>query len=560
MTRYNNKCYRVDDVIYDKNPNSTFPYGDGEITYVNYYKKQYNIDVRDLNQPMLISRKEVRISGEREKREYVFLLVPELCYLTGLTDAFRTNFRAMKDLAAYTKISPLQRVGAYKKFVDNVNKNADAKEVLMQWGLSLDKDPLKVTARLLDEEHIIFARNKQFGVGPVADFSRHATSNEVLDPINLQKWILVYVKQNKNEADAFEQNLLKVSGPTGIRVVPSRRIQLDNDRAETFVTSIKKELTDPNIQIVVIIFPSMRDDRYAAVKRVLCSEIPVPSQVINSKTLGNDAKNRSIVQKILLQMNCKMGGTLWGIKIPLKKTMICGIDTHHEVGNKGMTVGALVASLNPEFTRWYSKPTIQEKKEELVNGLTGSMEAALTAFKAHNNYLPERIIMYRDGVGDGQLRFVQSYEVGQFKEAFQRFEPGYKPKLTFIVVQKRINVKIFKIIDDKTGKLSLSNPPPGTVVDYQITHKFLYDFYLIPQTVREGTTTPAHFIVLDDENEFAPDIMQSLTYKLCFMYYNWPGSVRVPAPCQYAHKLADLVGVSIKRQVSEKLATKLYFL
>ena len=22
------------------------------------------------------------------------------------------------------------------------------------------------------------------------------------------------------------------------------------------------------------------------------------------------------------------------------------------------------------------------------------------------------------------------------------------------------------------------------------------------------------------------------------MYYNWPGTVRVPAPCQYAHKLA----------------------
>ena len=28
-----------------------------------------------------------------------------------------------------------------------------------------------------------------------------------------------------------------------------------------------------------------------------------------------------------------------------------------------------------------------------------------------------------------------------------------------------------------------------------------------------------------------------LAYKLTHLYFNWPGTVRVPAPCQYAHKL-----------------------
>ena len=41
---------------------------------------------------------------------------------------------------------------------------------------------------------------------------------------------------------------------------------------------------------------------------------------------------------------------------------------------------------------------------------------------------------------------------------------------------------------------------------------------------------------------FKPDHIQALTYKLTHLYYNWPGTVRVPAPCQYAHKLAFLVG------------------
>ena len=29
------------------------------------------------------------------------------------------------------------------------------------------------------------------------------------------------------------------------------------------------------------------------------------------------------------------------------------------------------------------------------------------------------------------------------------------------------------------------------------------------------------------------------------MYFNWPGTVRVPAPCQYAHKLAYQVDIFI---------------
>ena len=60
----------------------------------------------------------------------------------------------------------------------------------------------------------------------------------------------------------------------------------------------------------------------------------------------------------------------------------------------------------------------------------------------------------------------------------------------------------------------------------------MYDFFLVSQIVREGTVTPTHFIVVHDAADTAPDILQRLSYKLCFLYYNWPGTVRVPACCQ----------------------------
>jgi len=61
-------------------------------------------------------------------------------------------------------------------------------------------------------------------------------------------------------------------------------------------------------------FPSIREDRYNAIKKLCCVESPVPSQVIVAAKLKRQV--RSITQKIALQINCKLGGELWGVTIP----------------------------------------------------------------------------------------------------------------------------------------------------------------------------------------------------------------------------------------------------
>lgn len=86
-TKYNNKTYRVDDIAFQQNPNTTWKdKNEVEQSYAQYYKSQYNINIRDLKQPILVSRKEFRVSGRADKVEVSFGLIPELCNLTGLTD------------------------------------------------------------------------------------------------------------------------------------------------------------------------------------------------------------------------------------------------------------------------------------------------------------------------------------------------------------------------------------------------------------------------------------------------------------------------------------------
>lgn len=156
-----------------------------------------------------------------------------------------------------------------------------------------------------------------------------------------------------------------------------------------------------------------------------------------------------------------------------------------------------------------------------------------------------------DGVGDSQLTMCKEYELKQLKDCCKAIDETYSPKFTFIVVQKRVNARLFSVgiphewnyqifmfpensyhsfhycIAQLDEKNKPQNPNPGAVLDHSVTRRQMYDFYLVPQSVRQGTVTPTHYIVVEDESDFDADIVQRMSYKLCFLYYNWPGEYKI---------------------------------
>ena len=132
-------------------------------------------------------------------------------------------------------------------------------------------------------------------------------------------------------------------------------VEVPNDRTETYLNAIRPKISS-TLQMVVVIFPTSRDDRYSAFKKLTCIDHPVPSQVsthththtphhttplthhithtppthtahththhthtqvINARTISAQQKLRSVTQKIALQINCKLGGELWAVEIPV---------------------------------------------------------------------------------------------------------------------------------------------------------------------------------------------------------------------------------------------------
>ena len=57
-----------------------------------------------------------------------------------------------------------------------------------------------------------------------------------------------------------------------------------------------------------------------------------------TKTISNEKKVTSVVQKIALQINCKLGGELWGCPTPFKRLMTIGIDVYHDPTRKQPSV------------------------------------------------------------------------------------------------------------------------------------------------------------------------------------------------------------------------------
>lgn len=53
---------------------------------------------------------------------------------------------------------------------------------------------------------------------------------------------------------------------------------------------------------------------------------------------------------------------------------------------------------------------------------------------------------------------------------------------------------------------------------------------------------PTRYSIIYDSLGAPQEQLELLTFKLCHSYFNVAGAISVPAPVQYAHKLAALIG------------------
>jgi aubergine-like protein len=540
LTRYNRKPYHVDHIDWDCNPMSTFNDANGPITYMQYYQTRWNIRIRNEDQPLLVAT-------VRDDRIY---LIPELCLMTGITDEIRL------EVTRATQKSPQNRLQECCSLVNSALSNPAVQGEINEWRVTLANRPLEVNGSVISVGDIELGKGERFRSNPdYPNFDREV-QKPMYTQVGLSIWGIFYQENDQALCDTlvneFGEVIRKQYGfaegrPKCFSIPVARRGQ----EWQEWDRVLREKVTrGSGVQLIVCILPGSRgkSSLYDNLKRLTLSTIPVPSQVVLNGTLRKDRGLRSVITKLAIQMNAKVGGIPWVISnIPLNDipTMIVGIDVYHKKGSH--SVLGFCATTNRSFSKYTSTARIQMESQEITGLLREALRNAIRNYMSDNdNTAPRRIIIFRDGVSDSQIPIVLETEVRQIKSTLQEMhitgKISQEPKLCFIVVNKRVNARFY----GQAGG-QVSNPPVGVCIDSDVTKENGYDFFIVTTKTNQGVVSPTHFNVVFDDTSLGCEGIQDLSYKLCYMYYNWSGPIKVPAPCMYAHKIAYLYGERISQ-------------
>lgn len=404
LTDYNNVTYKVDDIDWNQNPDSTFSYENREESFASYYQRKYQLTIRDRRQPLLVVKPTVRsIRGGKSKP---IILIPELCRATGLTDQMRNDHRAMQEIVRPARHEPQQYIERLRNLNSRLQNNDQARQIFRQNQMVLDKELVEVQGKQMKSELICLSETVQ---PENEDWSRDLQNHKMFRPVDIKNWFIVYPREVESLLDSFQQKFMHIAENLGIKVEKAQLMRTDDSLKPSYVKILQRTMRqDPSL--IMVFVTSKNTDLYKAIKyTTLCPDNakPVPVQVVVKKTLERNHETlMSIITKIAIQVDCKLGGIPWTVDLKLKGLMVVGFDVSHDPKTKKKSYGAMVASLNPSDHggHFYSTVNQHENGEQLSSNFGMNIIKAVRKYYELNNTLPARILIYRDGVGDGNVR------------------------------------------------------------------------------------------------------------------------------------------------------------
>ncbi|KAF8774176.1 Protein argonaute-2 like protein [Argiope bruennichi] len=439
-----------------------------------------------------------------------------------------------------TAVNPTERFLAIEGSAKVVRKESGKQ--MENYKLFMDLVPKKVGGRVINSPSLIYRDNSfcnpdNRGVWRMDDKSLYRTSNDVAP------WILLCFSENTRDTalDRFIDIFVRTGRKVGLNF--GQPLEIRNFRRQDTVEKALMNAKKTNAKFAIIVL-SRRDNahNYDEIKFIADYKLSFVTQCIEDSVLGRI--NEQIAVNICLKINVKLGGVNHALKdkprILSRPIIILGADAVHSPRGSGCpSIAAVVGSMDAFPSKYKVECRTQDNpdgskiSQEIILDIKEMVKNLLNAFyHSTKGKYPEKIIFFRDGVSEGQFQIIRDKEVSAVQKASQDVIGVIVP-ITYIIVQKRHQTR-FRPFNPKDGIGRGGNVPPGTTVDQGITHPELFDYFLTSHEGIQGTSKPAHYKVLHDDNNFDVDELQMLCYHLCFMYGKCNRSVSIPAPVMYA--------------------------
>ncbi|KAI0313106.1 Piwi-domain-containing protein [Amylostereum chailletii] len=533
-------------------------YGGGLISVQQYYKRKYNIVLRHPN----LSVVDV---GSPGKPTY---LPVELCTI----EPGEPHFGKLSSQETRSMLSLASRrpaVNAHHIVQQGLPKLglATSNNLLVEFGVSVSSEMTVIPARELPPPCITYKKGQ---VNP-KNGSWNIMNVQFQRGAGASNWkVLVVVDGRPMFKDANDPSLkgfvnafvdkctrIGMSVPQPSQTVfanlPNREDQPGRPGAMRTLEQAMAQLvgkdTWKDVDFVLVLLQAMDDFIYPCVKRLAAVKFGVHTQCLQlDKALSNRGQDQYL-SNVALKVNAKLGGInhcldrssmAW---LSQKSTMMVGIDVTHPSPSSisgTPSIAGVVASVDSNFAQFPASLRLQKSKQEGIAELADMMIERLLAYQKHSKSLPERVLVFRDGVSEGQYDKVLREELPQLFEAFKRIDPkkpNYHPTLSIVICGKRHHARAYPTVEGAAdGK---GNTRPGTVIDKGITSVRDFDFYLQPHAALQGNVRSTHYVVIYDENKLGADEIQQVVHSTSYLWARATKAVSLIPPAYCADVVCE---------------------
>lgn len=344
---------------------------------------------------------------------------------------------------------------------------------------------------------------------PLQSAAWNARGHKFSHPGGMKKWTYLYIEvkgikpafDGPCAASQFNDALTDfVKGLVAPRITvqgytQGKKIILD-DEDDVALEVFLEAATKANFDVIWVVIPPGMKSLYDRIKYLGDVKFGITTVVsVDRMVLGkSDGQGRGqYFGDEALKVNLKLKGRNQVVSSSLYfvndgETMILGVDVTHPSADRRKIKYPSVAGVvmcDNHLARYHSVLSIQNKRQEMISRLGYMVASMLQKWRAIHGTLPRNILIYRDGVSEGQYDMVRDQELVFIKKAC---EPIYAegglppPRITVIIVAKRHHTRFAPKYDaDKKG-----NCRAGLVVDRGITDMRLWNFFLQPHSTIQG--------------------------------------------------------------------------
>ena len=429
---------------------------DLKVTVAEYFKETHGVDLKYPNLPCLWV-------GPKQKTIYIPM---EFCKMEKQPMPRKKKLPddAVAKMIRSTAVKPMDR---QKKIIDGLKKNNDMYKndpFAREFGINVSGKMASLTGRVLDAPVIEYSGGKVANINKSNPGKWFQDKNQYVLGQTANNWCLMDLAGlSENQFKEVVMGFSNVGKECGMSISKKKEdilsIKGTMREAEDMAGSIEEKLKQAlkhfsaegkKLDFILIIFPFKAGFLYDKIKQLGDMKLNITTQCCLKTVLyKGDSLNKQVVGNICLKINAKLGGINHVLapksKPPVLKrpVMVMGADVSHPAPeSRGIkpSIAAIVASVEPKAANYEVEIRIQDggQNEEVIQDMKNVTKNLLVKFHAANKgRKPEKIIMFRDGVSEGQFLTVLAKELLAMRQACKELEEGYEPQITYIVVQKR---------------------------------------------------------------------------------------------------------------------------